>query len=67
VAAMPEGWPQNSDVSDLAQREGLDVLELLLESASEPAPPPLPLSVAFSDELLAHLCHFSAPFRQNRP
>lgn len=52
VAAMPEGWPQNSDVSDLAQREGLDVLELLLESASEPAPPPLPLSVAFADELL---------------
>ena len=26
VAAMPEGWPNNSDVSDLAQRDGLDAL-----------------------------------------
>jgi hypothetical protein len=36
VAAMPEGWPNNSDVNDLAQREGFDVLEALLSSASNP-------------------------------
>lgn len=39
VAAMPDGWEQNSDVNDLAQRDGLDVLALLLESASEPPKP----------------------------
>jgi hypothetical protein len=33
VAAMPIGWPKNSDVADLAQRDGLDALELLLEAA----------------------------------
>jgi len=33
VAAMPDGWAQNSDVNDLAQRDGLDVLELLLQNA----------------------------------
>ncbi len=51
VACMPDGWPQNSDVNDLAQRDGGDVLAALLEAATEPAPPPLPLSVAFADEL----------------
>ena len=51
VACMPDGWPQNSDVNDLMQRDGGDVLAELLESATEPAPPPLPLSVAFADEL----------------
>lgn len=40
VAAMPKGWPNNSDVNDLARRDGFDVLALLLESAT--APPPLP-------------------------
>jgi hypothetical protein len=39
IAAMPDGWEQNSDVNDLAQRDGLDVLALLLESASEPPKP----------------------------
>ena len=39
VAAMPEGWEENDDVNDLAQREGFDVLEALLSSASEPAKP----------------------------
>lgn len=38
---MPEGWPQNSDVNDLAQRDGTDALELLLSGASEP-PKPVP-------------------------
>ena len=51
VACMPDGWPQNSDVNDLMARDGGDVLAALLESATEPAPPPLPLSVAFADEL----------------
>jgi RecA-family ATPase len=36
VAAMPDGWAQNTDVNDLAQRDGLDVLALLLEAATEP-------------------------------
>ena len=36
VAVMPEGWPNNADVNDLAQRDGLDVLEVLLEGATEP-------------------------------
>lgn len=36
---MPEGWPANSDVNDLALRDGDDVLELLLEAESpKPAP-----------------------------
>jgi putative DNA primase/helicase len=39
VALMPQGWPENSDVNDLAQRDGLDALELLL---SEPMEPPKP-------------------------
>ena len=51
VACMPEGEPQNFDANDLAQRDGFDVLALLLEDAREPAPPRLPLSVAFADEL----------------
>ena len=39
VACMPDGWPQNSDVNDLAQRDGADVLERLLLSAKEPPKP----------------------------
>ncbi|HQD14541.1 MAG TPA: AAA family ATPase [Ottowia sp.] len=39
VAKLPEGWPQNSDVNDYAQREGADALAALLEQASEPAKP----------------------------
>ena len=39
VAAMPEGSPPNFDANDLAQRDGADVLEVLLSSASEPAKP----------------------------
>ena len=50
VVNMPDGWPQNSDVNDLMQRDGADVLELLLQSASEP-PITYPVSVAFADEL----------------
>lgn len=51
VAYMPQGEAQNFDANDLAQRDGFDVLALLLEDAREPAPPGLPLSVAFADEL----------------
>jgi hypothetical protein len=46
VVAMPDGWKENSD---LAQAEGIDALETLLNSAIEPPkPPPLlkPVSVA---------------------
>ena len=39
VVNMPDGWPQNSDVNDLAQRDGGDVLAALLEAATEPPKP----------------------------
>ena len=39
VAAMPEGEAQNFDASDLAQRDGMDVLEALLTNASNPPKP----------------------------
>ena len=51
VAALPEGWPSNSDACDYAESEGTEALELLLAAASDPPPLPLPLSVAFADEL----------------
>ena len=51
VAAMPPGEANNFDANDLKQRDGGDVLAELLEAAQQPAPPPLPLSVAFADEL----------------
>ena len=51
VCPMPQGEVQNFDANDLAQRDGHDVLAGLLEAAREPAPPALPLSVAFADEL----------------
>jgi KaiC/GvpD/RAD55 family RecA-like ATPase len=51
VAAMPDGEADNFDANDLAQRDGADVLAALLDAAQVPAPPPLPLSVAFADEL----------------
>jgi putative DNA primase/helicase len=39
VAAMPPGWPDNSDVHDLAKAEGYDVLEWLIQAATEPPKP----------------------------
>jgi KaiC/GvpD/RAD55 family RecA-like ATPase len=51
VAYMPQGEAQNFDANDLAQRDGFEVLADALETAREPAPSPLPLSVAFADEL----------------
>ena len=35
VATMPDGWDQNADVNDYAQREGFDSLEYIL---ARPAP-----------------------------
>lgn len=35
--AMPDGWPQNSDVNDLAQRDGMDAVEALLSTPKAPA------------------------------
>jgi phage/plasmid primase-like uncharacterized protein len=39
IATMPDDWEQNSDVNDLAQRDGMDVLQDLLQRASEPPKP----------------------------
>ncbi len=41
VAAMPAGWPDNSDLNDLFQSPdgGFDVVAALLESATEPPKP----------------------------
>ena len=39
VACMPEGWPANSDVNDLALRDGPDVLADLLGRVKEPRAP----------------------------
>ena len=39
VAAMPTGEANNFDANDLAQRDGLDVLEALLTNASNPPKP----------------------------
>ena len=50
LVTMPEGWEQNADVNDLMQRDGSDVLKLLLEGATE-LPTAYPLSVVFADEL----------------
>lgn len=41
VSRMPDGWPANSDLNDLFQSPdgGFDVVQELLESASEPSKP----------------------------
>ena len=51
VVNMPDGWPQNSDVNDLAQRDGGDVLAALLESASEPPKPEPRYKLLGADDL----------------
>lgn len=50
VAAMPAGWAQNSDVNDLARRDGIDVVTRLLSAARTPALASR-LNVVFADEL----------------
>jgi hypothetical protein len=44
VARMPEGWPQNSDVNDLVQRDGLPALVQILAAAVPPQKEPHPLA-----------------------
>ena len=39
VACMPEGWPANSDLNDLFNRDGFDVVATLLEAATMPPKP----------------------------
>jgi RecA-family ATPase len=54
VAAMPEGWPANSDLHDLGEREGLGVVQQLLEDAVQldaPKPEPLLKPVSVFDVL----------------
>lgn len=51
VVRMPDGWPQNSDVNDLYQREGADVLETLLWNAYEPPKPPPRYKLLSSSDL----------------
>lgn len=53
LAFMPEGWPENSDVNDFAQADGVDALEHLLARASEPAKPEPRYKLLTSDELMA--------------
>ena len=53
VAAMPEGWPKNSDVNDLAQRDGGDTLAALLEDATEPPKPAPRYRLLTRDDLAA--------------
>ena len=51
VVKMPEGWPQNSDVNDLMQRDGGDALAALLESATAPPRPEPRYKLLGADEL----------------
>ena len=51
VVNMPDGWPQNSDVNDLMQRDGGDALAVLLESASEPPRPEPRYKLLGADDL----------------
>jgi len=53
VAKMPEGWPDNSDLNDLFQRDGFDVVAALLESASEPPKPEPRYKLLNRDDLAA--------------
>lgn len=39
VAAMPNGWPSNSDIHDLGARDGFDAVALLLDKPKEPPKP----------------------------
>jgi hypothetical protein len=51
VAAMPEGWPNNSDLQDLGQREGFDVVAALLDNAQEPPKPEPRFKLLTCDQL----------------
>lgn len=51
VAYMPQGEANNFDANDLAQRDGLDVLAALLESATEPPKPEPRFKLLGADDL----------------
>jgi hypothetical protein len=51
VAYMPQGEVNNFDANDLAQRDGYDVLERLLDGASEPPKPEPRYKLLGADEL----------------
>ena len=51
VAYMPQGEANNFDANDLAQRDGYDVLEELLTSASEPPKPEPRFKLLTADQL----------------
>jgi hypothetical protein len=51
VAYMPQGEVQNFDANDLAQRDGHDVLAVLLEAATEPPKPAPRYKLLGADEL----------------
>lgn len=51
VAAMPEGWPNNSDLHDLGQRDGFDVVAALMDSAQAPPKPEPRFKLLTCDQL----------------
>jgi putative DNA primase/helicase len=51
VACMPAGSPANFDANDYAQAEGVDALEVLLTSASEPRKPEPRFKLIGADDL----------------
>ncbi|WP_029525848.1 AAA family ATPase [Polaromonas glacialis] len=51
VVTLPPGWPQNSDVNDLMQRDGGEALAVLLESATEPPRPEPRYKLLGADDL----------------
>ena len=51
VAAMPEGEANNFDANDLMQRDGFDVLALLIENATEPPKPAPRYKLLNADDL----------------
>ncbi len=44
VAVMPEAWPRNADLTDLAQAEGVEAVEEVLRAAKAPPHEPHPLA-----------------------
>ena len=51
VACMPDGESNNFDANDLAQRDGMDALAALLESATEPPKPEPRYKLLGADDL----------------
>jgi hypothetical protein len=53
VAVMPNSWPANADLADLASAEGAEAVESLLEAAKPPEPAPLPFALVPVSDLEA--------------